>query len=326
MRMSSGRFLHCCLAFALVLSGSSLVSAQTDYSSKPIRFLVGVVPGGAADILARIVGQRLGERLKTQVIIDNRPGANQAIAAQLTAQAAPDGHTILIIPSGHAISPSIYKLPFDSIRDFSAIAMVAMVPNVLVVHPSVAARSVRDFIALARSKPGELTMGSSGLGSASHLAGEMFQLYTKTKLTHVPFKGQGAAMIDLLGGRLHTGFPSIPASIQHIKSGKMIALGVTPQQRSTALPEVPTLGEAGVAGYEVSGWYGVLGPARLPKKIVAALSGEIEGMLKDPVMREQFNRAGADPLYSPPDAFARTITADIAMWAKVVKAAGVKVE
>lgn len=246
--------------------------------------------------MARIVGQRLGERLHTQVIVDNRPGANQAIAAQLTAQAAPDGHTILIIPSGHAISPSIYKLPFDPVKDFSAIGMVAMVPNVLVVHPSIPARSVKDFIALARTKPGELMMGSSGIGSASHLAGELFQLLTQVKLTHVPFKGQGAAMLDLLAGRLQTAFPSIPASIQHIKSGKMIALGVTPRQRSAALPEVPTLEEAGVAGYEVSGWYGVLGPAHMPKQIVATLNGEIERMLKDPGVRETLTRAGADPL------------------------------
>lgn len=319
-----------CVILGLCLGGATRAApAQTQYPSKPIRFLVGVVPGGAADLLARVVGQKLGERLQTQVIVDNRPGANQTIAAQLTAKAAPDGHTILIIPSAHAISPSIYRLPDDPIRDFSAIgmvALVAMVPNVLVVHPSIPARSVKDFVALTAAKTGELTVGSSGIGSPRHLAGELFQMLTHVKLTHVPFKGQGVAMIELLAGRLQTAFPSIPASIQHIKSGKMIALGVTPRQRSAALPEVPTLEEAGVAGYEVSGWYGVLGPARMPKKIVATLNGEIERMLKDPGVRETLTRAGADPLSSSPEEFAKIIAADIGKWAKVVKAAGIKVE
>lgn len=300
--------------------------AQADYPSRPIRFLVGVVPGGATDLLARVIGQRLSERLNQQVIIDNRVGANQTIAADLTAKAAPDGHTILMVPSGYAINPSIYKLRFDPVKDLSAIGRVAMVPNVLVVHPSVPVRSVKDFIAYARARPGELNYGSSGVGSPSHLSGELFQLSAQVKFTHVPYKGQGQAMIDLLGGHLKMAFPSIPASIQHIKSGKMIALGVTPRQRSSALPEVPTLDQAGIPGYEVSGWYGVLGPARLPKSILARLNGELNLMLKDPVMREMLSREGADPLSSSPEEFARTIAADIVKWAKVVKAVGVKIE
>jgi tripartite-type tricarboxylate transporter receptor subunit TctC len=305
---------------------ASLAGAQPQYPSKPIRFLVGVVPGGAADLLARTVGQRLGERLGTQVVVDNRPGANQTIAAQLTAQATPDGHTILIVPSAHAISPSIYRLKYDSVNDFSTIGMVAMVPNVLVVHPAIPARTAKDFIAFARTKPGELNMGSSGTGSPSHLAGELFQMLTRTRLTHVPFKGQGAAMIDLVGGRLQTGFPSIPASLAHVKAGRMHALGVTPRQRSSAMPDVPTLEEAGVTGYEVAGWYGVLGPARIPKKIVARLNDEIVTMLRDPAMRETLTRAGADPLPTSPDEFRKIIVEDIGKWAKVVKAAGVKVQ
>jgi tripartite-type tricarboxylate transporter receptor subunit TctC len=320
------RHAACALLGACLGGGATLAAAQAEYPSKPIRFLVGVVPGGAADLLARAIGQRLGERLNTQVVVDNRPGANQTIAALLTAQATPDGYTIVIVASGHAISPSIYRLKYDAVKDFSAIGMVAMVPNVLVVHPSIPARAVKDFIAFARTKPGELNMGSSGTGSASHLAGELFQMLTQTRLTHVPFKGQGAAMIDLVGGRLQTGFPSVPASLPHVKAGKMFALGVTPRQRSSAMPEVPTLEEAGVTGYEVNGWYGVLGPARIPKKIVVRLNGEITRMLEDPAMREMLTRAGADPLSSSPDDFSRTIAADIGKWAKVVKAAGVKVQ
>jgi len=239
----------CVLALSLPLAGPPGV-AVADYPERPVRFLVGVVPGGATDFLTRIVGQRLSERFQQQVIVDNRPGANQTIAAELTAKAAPDGHTLLMVPSGYAINPSIYRLRFDPIKDLTALGMVAMVPNVLVVHPSVPARSVKDFVAFARATPGELNVGSSGVGSPSHLAGELFQMFPQVKLTHVPYKGQGQAMIDLLGGHLKVAFPSIPASIPHIRTGKMIALGVTPRKRSSALPDVPTLDEAGVPGFK----------------------------------------------------------------------------
>jgi len=313
------------LLFVLAYAVSA-VPAFAEYPERPIRFLVGVVPGGATDILARTLGPRLSERLRQQVVVDNRPGANQTLAAEMTARAAPDGHTLIIVPSGYAINPSIYRLRFDPLKDLSAIGLVAMVPNVLVVHPSVPARSVKDFIALARAKPGEFNFGTSGVGSPSHLAGELFQMQTQVKLTHVPYKGQGQAMIDLLGGHLKLAFPSIPASIAHIKAGRMIALGVTPQQRSSALPDVPTLDQAGVPGYEVSGWYGVLGPARMPKPVVARLNGEFRTMLADPVMREMLSREGADPLSSSPEEFARVIAIDIVKWAKVVKAIGVKLE
>jgi len=313
------------LLFVLAYAVSA-VPAFAEYPERPIRFLVGVVPGGATDILARTLGPRLSERLRQQVVVDNRPGANQTLAAEMTARAAPDGHTLIIVPSGYAINPSIYRLRFDPLKDLSAIGLVAMVPNVLVVHPSVPARSVKDFIALAHAKPGEFNFGSSGVDSPSHLTGELFQMQTQVKLTHVPYKGQGQAMIDLLGGHLKLAFPSIPASIAHIKAGRMIALGVTPQQRSSALPDVPTLDQAGVPGYEVSGWYGVLGPARMPKPVVARLNGEFRTMLADPVMREMLSREGADPLSSSPEEFARVIAIDIVKWAKVVKAIGVKLE
>jgi tripartite-type tricarboxylate transporter receptor subunit TctC len=321
------RYLAPALA-GVALAGMPVPPAcgQTQYPTKPIRFLVGVVPGGAADLLARVVGQRLGERLGTQVIVDNRAGANQTIAAHLTTQATPDGHTILIVPSAHAISPSIYRLKYDAVNDFSTIGMVAMVPNVLIVHPAVPARTVKDFIAYARSRPNELNMGSSGTGSPSHLAGELFQMLTQTRITHIPFKGQGAAMVDLAGGRLQLGFPSIPASIAHVKAGRLHALGVTPRQRSSALPDVPTLEEAGVNGYEVAGWYGVLGPARIPKRIVARLNDEIVTMLNDPPLRESLARSGADPFPSTPEEFRKILSEDIVKWAKVVKAAGVKAE
>ena len=308
------------------LCASCTASAQADYPSRPIRFLVGVVPGGAADNLARAVAQRYAGTFHQQVIVDNRAGANQTIAADLTAKAAPDGYTIAIIASAHAISPALYKLPFDSLKDFSAIGMIAMVPNVLVVHPSIPARSVKELIAFARAKPGELNFGSSGIGSASHLAAELFQSMAQVRFVHVPFKGQGLAMIDLLGGHMQLGFPSVPASIQHIKSGKMIALAVATRQRSSALSEVPTMSEAGLTGYEVSGWYGLVGPAKMPQAIVAKLNAELNRMLQDAASREILAREGADPLPGTPGDFANTLASDIVKWAKVVKAAGIKVE
>ena len=301
--------------------------ALADYpEQRPIRFLAGQAPGGATDILARVIGQRLAERLGQQVVVDNRAGANGTLAVELTAKSPPDGHTLIMVPSGYAINPSIYKLRFDPIKDLGAIGLVAMVPNVLVVHPSVPARSVADFIAYARARPGELNFGSAGVGAPSHLSGELFQMHAKVKLTHVPYKGQGQAMIDLLGGHVKVAFPSIPASIQHIRTGKMVALGVTPKQRSSALPDVPTLDQAGLPGYEVNGWYGVLGPARMPKAVVAKLNSEIVRMLQDPAMHKMLSQEGADPLTSTPEEFARTIAVDITKWAKVVKVAGVKLE
>ena len=311
---------------AVVACASGAAFAQADYPSRPIRFLVGVVPGGAADNLARAVAQRYSSVFRQQVIVDNRAGANQTIAADLTAKAAPDGYTIAIIASAHAISPALYKLPFDAQKDFTAIGMIAMVPNVLVVHPSIQARSVKELITLARAKPNELNFGSSGIGSASHLSAELFQSMAQVKFVHVPFKGQGLAMIDLLGGHMQLGFPSVPASIQHVKSGKMIALAVATGQRSSALPNVPTMSEAGLTGYEVSGWYGLVGPAKLPKAIVVKLNTELNRMLQDPASREVLAREGADPLPGTPEEFANTLASDIVKWAKVVKTAGIKVE
>jgi tripartite-type tricarboxylate transporter receptor subunit TctC len=300
--------------------------AQSDYPTRPIRFLVPLVPGGAADILARALGQKLTERLNQPVVIDNRPGAGQTLATEIAAKSAPDGYTILIAASAHTINPSLWKLRYDSNRDFSAIGMIAMVPNVLVIHPSVAGRSVKEFVASARAQPGNLTFGSSGTGSASHLSGELFRMSTGVQFTHIPYKGQGQVMIDMLGGHIKMAFPSIPASIQHIKSGKLIALGVTTKRRSSALPDLPTIDEAGVQGFEVSGWYGILGPAGIPKAIVAKLNGELTRILQEPSVRDMLSREGADPRTSTPEEFAGVIAADIVKWAKVVKAAGIKVE
>jgi tripartite-type tricarboxylate transporter receptor subunit TctC len=287
---------------------------------------VGVVPGGAADILARLLANRLSERLNQQVVVDNRPGAGQTLATELASKSAPDGYTLLIAASAHTIAPALYKLRYDAVKDFSAISMVAMVPNILVMHPSVPGRSVKEFIAAARAKPGDLTFGSSGTGSASHLSGELFKLMTGVQMTHVPYKGSSQAMTDILGGHLKLSFPSIPASIQHIRSGRMIALGVTTKQRSSALPEIPTIDEAGVPGYEVSGWYGILGPANMPPAVVARLNRELTRSLQEPSVREILAREGADAAPTSPEEFARIVAADVAKWAKVVKSARIRLE
>lgn len=323
----AGSFRPAILLALLLCGATSCVYAQKDYPNRPIRFLVGVVPGGATDILARAIGQKLGENWQQQVVIDNRPGANQIIAAELTAKSAPDGYTLQMIPAGFAINPAMHrKLPYDPIRDFTAITMVADVPNVFVVNPSVPARSVKDFIAYARTKPGQLSFGSSGVGSPSHLCGELFAITARIDLTHVPYKGQGQAIIDLLGGHLKLAFPSIPSSIPHIRSGKLIALGVASAKRSSSLPDIPTINEAGLKGYEVAGWYGVIAPPRMPKALLAKLNGEINRILEAPEMHQMLVAQGADPLGSTPEAFAGMIATDIEKWKKVVAAAGIKPE
>lgn len=320
-------FFHPALtALALgLLCATGSAQAQKDYPSRPIRMLVGVVPGGATDILARIFGQKLAESWQQQVVVDNRPGANQIVAADLTSKAAPDGYTLQMIPAGFAINPAMHpKLPYDPIRDFTAISMVAMVPNVMVVHPSIPVRTVSDFLAYARARPGQLSYGSSGVGSPSHLCGELLSSLARLQMTHVPYKGQGQAMIDLLGGHLKLAFPSIPASIPSIKGGKLIALGIATSRRSSALPDVPTLDESGVKGYDVSAWYGVIGPPKMAKPLLARINGELNRILKTPEVSQAMSQQGADPLGSTPEEFAKAIATDIPKWKKVVADAGIK--
>jgi tripartite-type tricarboxylate transporter receptor subunit TctC len=312
----------CCFA-----AGTGAATAQQEFPTKPIRMLVGVAPGGATEILARAIGTRLGENLRQQVIIDNRPGANHILAGQLTAKAPPDGYTMQMIPEGFIINPSIYpKMPFDVLRDFSAIAIVAQVPNVLVIHPSIPARNLKQFVALARSRPGQMNYGTSGVGAPSHMAAELLKLHTGIDYAHIPYKGQSLAMIDLVGGHLHLAFPSIPASVGLIRSGKLIPLGVTTAQRASALPDVPTIAEAGVPGYEVSGWYGVIGPAGIRQALLARLNGEINAILKVTETREQLSGQGADPRTGTPEEFGAAMASDMKKWAKVVSAAGIKLQ
>ena len=317
--------LRCVVSVWAFSVTTGTASAQQDYPTKPIRLVVGVAPGGATDILARGVGAKLSENFRQQVIVENRPGANHIIGGQFTQKSAPDGYTLQVIPEGFVINASMYsKLPFDPVHDFTAVAILALVPNVLVVHPSLPARSVKQFIALARARPGQMNYGTSGVGSPSNMSGELLKSLARIEYTHVPYKGQALAVSDLVGGQLHFAFPSIPASVALIRSGRLIALGVTTAQRASALPDVPTIEEAGVPGYEVAGWYGVIGPAGMPQALVARINREINAILNVPETRDQLSNQGADPRTGTPEEFGAAMARDMKKWQKVVAAAGIK--
>jgi tripartite-type tricarboxylate transporter receptor subunit TctC len=299
-----------------------------EYPSKPIRLVVPFAAGGATDVLARLVGERLTASLGQQVVVDNRPGAGGNIGSDIVARAEPDGYTILMGAVGtHAINPSLYpKMPYDPVKDFAPVTLVASVPNVLVVNPEVPAKSVQELIDLAKAKPGELNFASSGNGTSIHLSGELFKAMTGTDIVHVPYKGSGPAVTDLLGGQVQMMFDNMPSSLPHVKAGKLRALGVTSAKRSPALPEVPTIAEAGVPGYDATSWFGILAPAGTPEPVVTRLQGAIVQALGEPEMRQRMADLGAEPVGDTPAEFGQFIAAEIAKWAKVVNDAGVKLE
>ncbi len=290
--------------------------------TKPIRMLVGFAPGGGTDTTARAMANKLNERLGQQIIIDNRPGAAGNIATEILSNATPDGYTILMgTIAALAINPSLYKkLPFDPLKDVQPISRAVDSTNALVVHPSVAAKNVKELIALAKTKP--LNGGSSGVGGAGHLALELFNLQAGTKIVHVPYKGGGPAMADLLGGNINLIFATAASAIGHIKSGKIRALAVSTAKRSGLLPDLPTVAEAGLKGFEANNWYGILAPAKTPRNIVDRLNKEVIAVLGMPDIKEFLFRQGLDVAPSTPEAFAGYIKSEKAQWEKVIKAAG----
>jgi len=313
--------------FFLCLAGASTAAlAQADYPSRPIRFLVGVVPGGAADTLARAVGQRYSMAFNQQVIVDNRPGANQTIAADLTAKAQPDGYTIVIVAAGHAISPALYKLPYDAQKDFSAIGFIAAVPNVLVVNPSLPVASVKEFIAYAKAHPDALNFGSGSTGSAGHLAGELFKAMAGVRMVHVPYKGAGPAMQDLIGGRIQLMFDNLASSLAQMRAGRVRALAVTTAKRSALAPELPTIAESGLPCFDISTWFGVFAPGGTPRDIVERLHAEFVKALADPAVRETMLKLGAEPVGNTPAEFAAYIQSEARKYAEVIKASGARVD
>jgi tripartite-type tricarboxylate transporter receptor subunit TctC len=282
-------------------------------------------PGGPTDVLARAISQKLSERLGQPIIIDNRPGASGMIGADLVAKAVPDGYTLLANASIHVINPSLYaNPPYDAIKDFAPVSQIAEVPLVLVVNPALGVKTVQELIAKAKASP--LNFASSGNGSAPHLAGEGFNIATGTKMQHIPYKGSGPAITDLIGGQVNLMFDSLPSSMPHIKSGRIIAIAVTTKKRSSALPNVPTVAESGVPGFDVSTWYGVWAPAATPPAIVRRVSSDVAAAVRTPEVRARLAELGAEPVGSTPEEFAAYNRTEAAKWAKIVKDSGAKVD
>ena len=302
-------------------------AAQPAYPSKPVRIISPFAPGGGNDALCRIVAQKLAEELKQQVIVENRAGANGIVGTEIAARSAPDGYTIVLIPSGHAVNATLYrKLPFDSIKDFAPITLAGSSPLVLAVHPSLPAKSVRELVALARARPGQLTYVSAGVGASGHLGGALFEALTGTKMVHIPYKGMAVAITDLMSGQVSLTFGTSLSVIPHVHSGRIRALATTGAQRSPALPDLSTVAEGGVPGYEASLWYGFVGPARLPPEIVRRLNSAIVAVLGLPDVRARLASQGVDPQPTTPEEFARLLASDIERWAKVIQRAGIQPE
>jgi tripartite-type tricarboxylate transporter receptor subunit TctC len=298
--------------------------AQTIYPQKLVRIIAGFPPGGFADSSSRVVAQRLSAAWGQQVIVENRAGANGLLASEFTAKSPPDGHTLFMTSPGLTTNPMLYtRRQSDPLKDFTAVTLVAGIPNVLVVHPAVPVKNVKELLALARAKPGTLTQASAGAGSPGHLSGELLQLIAGVKFIHVPYKGSAPALVDVVGGHIDLSLPSISSSVNQVKEKRLRGLGVTMAKRSSLLPDVPSIGES-VPGYEVVGWYGLVGPAGIPKDVSAKISGEVARMLTVADVRERFLREGAEPIGSTPEAFSAFLVEDQAKWAKVIKAAGIK--
>ncbi len=311
-----------CSAPLAALAQTPAAGSAQAYPTKAIRMLVGFAPGGGTDTAARSIGTKLSERLGQTVVIDNRPGAAGNIATELTVAAVPDGHTILLGSiASFSINPSLYKkLPFDPLKDLAPLTRVADSTNILVTHPTTGVKTVKELIAAAKAKP--LNGGSSGVGGAGHLAIELFNLQTGVKLTHVPYKGGGPAMIDLLAGNIHLIFATAASAVQHVKANKINALGVTTQKRWSFMPEIPTVAEAGVAGFEANNWYGFMLPLQTPKPIVARLNKEIGAILLLPDVKDFLFRQGMDVAPGSAEDFAKYIQSETVKWEKVIKAAG----
>jgi tripartite-type tricarboxylate transporter receptor subunit TctC len=321
------RFLVAAVA-AFVLSTAAPAAYAQAWPAKPVRFVVPFPPGGTTDILARLVGQKLSETLGQQFVIENRGGAGGNIGADLVAKAAPDGYTILMgTPGTQAINQYVYKtMPYDTSKDFAPVSLVALVGNVLLINAKVPAKDLKELIALAKAKPGTLNFATPGAGSTGHLSTELLKTMAGLDLVHVPYRGAAPAAQDLLSGQVQMAIDNIPSALPHIQSGAVRALAVTTAKRWFALPDVPTMAEAGVPGYEASSWFVVMAPARTPAAIVSKLSGEIDRLLKTDEMRKRFNDVGAEPVGGTPEALSRFLAAEAVKWQKVVAAANVKID
>lgn len=290
-----------------------------------MRVIVPFPPGGSPDVVARLLTPRLSEEFGQQFVVDNRAGAGGTIGAEIGVRANPDGYTVTVVPSSYATSAALYKLPYDPVRSIAPIAMIAAGPSILVAHPSVKATNLKEFIELARAKPGSLNFGSSGIGSTPHLAVELLRQMTKTDMVHVPYKGAGPAVADVIGGQIQFMIASGPALAPHVRSGRLRAFGVTTERRSPVMPDVPAIAEF-VPGYSVSGWNGMWAPAGTPGEIVSLLNQALARILKQPDIQEKLRADGREPAHSTPEEFTRVVARDIATWLKVVKNGNIKLE
>jgi len=319
------RRLHATLASVFMAACAGTALAQTPWPAKQIRMVIPYPPGGPTDILGRIVAQQLSVNLGQPVVVENKPGASGMIGAEQVAKSPPDGYTLLVNASIHVINPSLYKKPtYDAIRDFAPVSLIAEVPLVLVAAPSQGLGTVADVIAAAKAKP--INFASSGNAAAPHLAGEAFKIATGVPMQHVPYKGSGPALTDVIGGQTELMFDSMPSSIGHIRAGKLRAIAVTTAKRTSALPDVPTIAEAGFAGFDISTWYGVWAPAGTPRDIVARVSGEIAKIVRTPQVHERLAGLGATPVGNTPEEFAAYNRSELAKWEKIVKASGATVD
>ena len=320
------RALQGWLAAAMAAAAPVTCDAQA-YPSRPIRLVVPLAPGGTNDTMARIMSDRLAERLGQQVVVDNRPGGNSTIGSAIVARSNPDGHTLLIMGAGHAINPSVHKsLAYDTERDFAPIGLVAGGPYLLVIHPAIPAKTVKEYVAWVKARPGQVSFASASAGNPTHLAGELFNIAAGMDMQHIPYKGGGALLPDLIAGRVSMTFSSIATVQPNLQAGRLRAVAVTTLKRSPYLPEIPTFIESGYPGFEVNAWYGLLTTGKTPRPIVERLNTELRHVLGDANTRQLFNKHGLDPQLTTSDEFKALVTSEIARWAKVARQAGIKPE
>ncbi len=313
------------VAAALFASAAGIAFAQANYPTRAVRIVVPSSPGGGTDILSRLLTPGLSERLGQTVVVDNRPGAGSIIGNDIVAKAAPDGYTLLMGISTLAILPSMHKkLPYDAMRDLAPVSQAIAAPNILVVHPSLPVKTVKELIAFAKKHPGELNYASAGLGTNPHLSMELFLSMAHIKMVHVAYKGLGPALVDLLAGQVVVATSTMLAGLPHVKSGRLRALGTTGAKRSSVLPNLPTVAEAGVPGYEAVQWYGLFAPAKTPKEIIAKLHGAMVAVLQSPAIKSKLAADGAEPVGNTPEEFARFLRSETDKWGKVVRTAGIK--
>ncbi len=334
MKADHQRLLACTVAAGLavlcvaVYAGNAAAQAgdAARFPSKPIRMIVPFPPGGSNDILGRFLAQKMSERLGQQTIVDNRPGADGIIGTEIAARSPADGHTLLIVSTTYTMNPAIHKLPYDPLKSLVPISLIASGGNVIASNPSLPVNSVKELIALAKAKPEQIRYASSGIGGFNHFGGELFNNLAGVKLAHIPYKGGGPAMLDVMSGQVEVVFGTLIQALPHIRSGKLKPLGVGSAKRSPLLPQVATIAEGGVPGYDGSIWWGVLGPAGIPSAIVTRLNAEIGAILRDPEMAKRLAAEAAEPVVETPEAFGKMIVNDIGKWGRIAKQAGIRAE